>query len=290
MDFDEFAMWIMNSEFRPAVNIKIKNTTEEIPPAVTLRNKLQAAVRANRNLFVNLKGPVTFLQFVSDITRLSLPLTDKEARSIFLTLDPRDTGIIDGQSLLTWADTGRIVIDQPDTKAPSHEVKTASPEELVRKIIGQNSKSLEASFAHIQLGQGIKISFDEFRRCLLNAGVGKNIHDVRQLFMSLGGKQEGLADVDLLFKLLSPIIDDPTTEVSQKKSATAVVIASRADRVLRERMRKCYKQVKADIESCDPQQTGFIDSERLYKILVKRCMPLTFQDFRFVVQQVSLLV
>jgi hypothetical protein len=80
-------------------------------------------------------------------------------------------------------------------------------------VIGRSTKQLESSFAHIVLGEGVKITFDEFRRCLLNAGVGKNLYDVKQLFMALGGKAEGMADVDLLFASLSPIIVNPATQV-----------------------------------------------------------------------------
>jgi len=282
MDFDEFAMWIMNSEFRPAM--KNGNGQEETPRAV-LRGKLQKVVQQNRALFLNMKRQISFLQFVSDITRLQLPLTDKEARSIFQTLDPKDLGFIDSVNLLTWADTGRIITESTTVKPA--ELQVSSLEELILKIIGRNSKQLELSFSHIQLGQGTKISFDEFRRCLLNAGVGKNIHDVRQLFMALGGATDGHADIDLMFRKLSPIIVDPVTEVSEKRAPTSNISAGRADRALRDRMRKCYKQVKADIDAADPSSSGYIDAERLYKILVKRCMPLTFQDFRFVVQQVS---
>ncbi len=283
MDFDEFAMWIMNSEFRPAM--KNSNSMEDTPRTV-LRGKLQNVVQQNRALFLNMKRQVSFLEFVSDITRLQLPLTDKEARAIFQTLDPKDLGFIDSKNLLAWADSGRIITESVAVKPA--DLKVGSLEELIKKIIGRNSKQFELSFAHIQHGQGIKISFDEFRRCLLNAGVGKNIHDVRQLFMALGGQAEGLADIDLLFRKLAPIVVDPVTEVSEKPVAPSSISTGRADRALRDRMRKCFKQVKADIDAADAAQTGYIDAEKLYKILVKRCMPLTFQDFRFVVQQVSM--
>jgi Ca2+-binding EF-hand superfamily protein len=282
MDFDEFAMWIMNSEFRPAFK---NGNGNDATPRTVLRGKLQNVVQQNRALFTNMKRQISFLQFVADITRLQLPLTDKEARSIFQTLDPRDSGYIDSSALLTWADTGRIVTEHEPER--HEDIPCNSLEELVRKIIGRNSRQLELSFAHIKHGDGIKISFDEFRRCLLNAGVGKNVHDVRQLFMALGGATCGMADIDLMFRKLQPIVVDPATEVSEKRLPTSNVSASRADRQLRERMRKCYKQVKIDIDAADPSGSGYIDAERLYKILVKRCMPLTFQDFRFVVQQVS---
>eukprot|EP00601_Ochromonadales_sp_CCMP2298_P003722 CAMPEP_0173190152 /NCGR_PEP_ID=MMETSP1141-20130122/12190_1 /TAXON_ID=483371 /ORGANISM="non described non described, Strain CCMP2298" /LENGTH=684 /DNA_ID=CAMNT_0014114237 /DNA_START=268 /DNA_END=2322 /DNA_ORIENTATION=+ len=282
MDFDEFAMWIMNSEFRPAQKSALTNIDT---PRTEMRRKLQNVVQQNRKTFTNMKQQISFLQFVADITRLALPLTDREARGIFQVLDPKDTGYIDSSALLTWADTGTIITKHKLTEPP--QLVVGSLRELVSKVIGRSTKQLEQSFAHIVLGEGVKISFDEFRRCLLNAGVGKNLYDVKQLFMALGGKTEGMADVDLLFNSLSPIIVNPATQVSEKRAATTVVSQSRADRQLRDRMRKCFKQVKVDIEATDPSGGGYIDAERLFKILVKRCMPLTFQDFRFVVQQIN---
>ena len=49
----------------------------------------------------------------------------------------------------------------------------------------------------------------------------------------------------------------------------------------------CFsKVVKDEITSRDPFGVGFIEPDALYAILVKRCIPLTFQDFRFLTQQV----
>jgi len=45
--------------------------------------------------------------------------------------------------------------------------------------------------------------------------------------------------------------------------------------------------VKQEIIDTDPSATGFIQPDDLYRILVKRCIPLTFQDFRFLTQQMK---
>ena len=44
--------------------------------------------------------------------------------------------------------------------------------------------------------------------------------------------------------------------------------------------------MKEEIRGKDPTGSGFIDPDVLYAILVKKCIPLTFQDFRFLTQQV----
>lgn len=285
MDFDEFAMWIMNSEFRPVVK-SVPNSLDT--PRTVLRNKLKEAVDANRKSFVTLPKEVSYLQFVSDVSRLACPWTERETRAIFQTLDPKDTGFVESRAILTWADTG-VIITEPEKLKPI-EKQFKSLADLINKVVGRNSRQLESAFQHIKAGEGIKISFDEFRRCLLNAGVGKNLHDCNQIFMALGGKEHGLADIDLFFKTLAPIMIDPASEVSMKAQPTPQMNATRADRVLRERMRKSYKIVAHDIEHSDTTHCGYIEADKLFKILVKRCMPLTFQDFRFIVQQVILLI
>lgn len=283
MDFDEFAMWIMNSEFKPA--FEKKASSDVVSPRSNLRKKLQTVVNLNRKAFTNMKQQISFLQFVADINRLALPLSDEECRRIYLVLDPKDTGFIDSSALLTWADTGRIETKREVSKPP--DIKVTGLEDLISKVIGRNNRQLQSAFSHIQLGTGTKISFDEFRRCLLNAGVGKNPHHCRQLFMALGGNSGGLADIDLLFNKLAPVIDDPTTAVSLKPTAAKSISTSRADRRLRDALRKCFDIVKSDIEAADSAGSGYIDAERLFKILVHRCLPLTFQDFRFIVQQIK---
>ena len=287
MDFDEFAMWIMNSEFRPALDESGQPKVKSDSPRTILRKKLQDCVNANRRAFTTMKKQISFLQFNADIHRLQMNLTDEEARRIFLVLDPEDSGFINSKALIAWADTGTVMKNVAESEKPK-EVSAKNLADLISKVIGRNTRHLESSFAHIKLGEGTKITFDEFRRCLLNAGVGKSIHQCRQLFMELGGKNDGLADIDLMFDNLAPILVDPSTAVSAKRGPTSDVSASRADRRLREAMRKSFKIVRSDLETADPNETGYVDQDTLYKILVKRCTPLTFQDFRFILQQVKL--
>lgn len=286
MDFDEFAMWIMNSEFRPAVTSNSKGLAS-VPdsPRNVLRSKLMNCIAKYPRVFENMKRQISFLEFVSDINRTGLPLSERDARSIFLLLDPTDSGFIDSAWFKQWAETGKVHRGGPTRTAAS---TPKSVKEVVTKVIGWNTKQLEGAFSHIVMGQGTKLPFEEFRRCLLNGGVGKNMADIRSLFMALGGDKDNLADVDLLFKNLDPVASNPEMEVSSKRSATAVISTSRADRRLRDALRKCFKDVKEEIQREDLANSGFISPPNLYKILVRRCMPLTFEDFRFIVQQVLL--
>ena len=287
MDFDEFAMWIMNSEFRPTIKKKGKGEEERDTPRSSLRKKFLACVREHSRVFKAMKKQISFLEFVSDVNRAGMPLSDTEARSIFQVLDPRDSGFIESELLTLWAETGKTQLDRRQGSKSFTSLTEKELKAIVNRAIGRNTRQLENAFAHIKHGSGTKLPFEEFRRCVLNGGGSKNMQDVRDLFMALGGEKEGLADIDYFFEILPPIYKDPSTEVSVKPTPTADISASRADRRLRDSIRKCFKEVKSDIEKEDPSGSGYVSGEKLFRILQYRCMPLTFQDFRFIVQQVN---
>lgn len=283
MDFDEFAMWIMNSEFQPT--LKNKGVSSEDTPRTVHRKKFGSILKENPAWLRGVKTQISFIEFVADINRMNLNISDKEARSIFRIIDGRDSGFVDARVLIRWAETG--VVDNSvmqESKPASSAPKDLN--KLVAEVIGRNTKQLESAFSHVPRGQSIRITFDEFRRCLLNAGVGKNSYGCKQVFNALGGSKDGLADIDLLFKTLAPVITDPTSEVSAKHTPSNTINTSRADRRLRDAMRKSYKEVKQDIDLADPSNSGYIDADKLFRILIKRCLPLTFQDFRFIIQNV----
>ncbi len=288
MDFDEFAMWIMNSEFRPIVKkkgAKVTNDERDTPRSI-LRKKFLNCVRDYNRVFKAMKKQISFLEFVSDVNRTGMPLNEREARAIFQILDPRDSGFIEAELLTVWAETGKTHLERASTQKRMNSLSEKELKAIVNRAIGRNTRQLENAFSHIQHGSGTKLPFEEFRRCVLNGGGSKNMQDVRDLFMALGGESDGFADIDYFFQILPPIYKDPTTEVSVKPTASAEISTSRADRRLRDSIRKCFKEVKADIEKEDPTGSGYVSAEKLYRILEYRCMPLTFQDFRFIVQQV----
>eukprot|EP00597_Dinobryon_sp_UTEXLB2267_P001077 CAMPEP_0170069002 /NCGR_PEP_ID=MMETSP0019_2-20121128/7808_1 /TAXON_ID=98059 /ORGANISM="Dinobryon sp., Strain UTEXLB2267" /LENGTH=692 /DNA_ID=CAMNT_0010276873 /DNA_START=292 /DNA_END=2370 /DNA_ORIENTATION=- len=284
MDFDEFATWIMNSEFHPKVKEQ-KAPTDPESPEQQLRKKFLNCVKEHKKVFENMNRQVSFLEFISDVNRKNMKLTEKEARTVFQIMDPNDSGFVESAALIRWAETGRDDYRAAFVRPP--EIQANSIEELCSKVVGRNTKALENAFSHVQKGSNTRLPFEEFRRCLLNAGVGKNIYDVHQLFQALGGSTNGNADIDLFFKHLSPIYVDPRTEGSNKTGPTSIVSIGRADRHLRDALRKSYKLVKQEIIDADPSTSGFIQPDELYRILVKRCTPLTFQDFRFLTQQMK---
>lgn len=286
MDFDEFAMWIMNSEFQP----KEKNPV--LAPKVTgdsprssLRKKFLACVNEHQKAFAIMKNQISIIDFVSEISRKNMKLTEREARAVFQELDPEDTGYVETVQLVKYAKTGEIDFR---SKRPKENYESGGTlEELLQKIVGRNTATLEKAFAHVKRGSGVKVPFEEFRRCLLNGGgFGKNVKDARMLYMALGGKKGG-ADIDLFFSSLMPIVNDARTEISVKRVPEKSVNIGRADRTLRDAMRKSFPEVKAALEAADTDKSGFVPSTRLYNILIKTCCPLTMQDYRYIMQELG---
>lgn len=294
MDFDEFAMWIMNSEFQPVKKGMAGKPNKSNGEEEAMLIKFQRCVTEHHRVFSNMNKSVSIIEFIADIHRKNMDLTEREARKIFQKLDPNDTGYVDTAVLVKFGKTGKIELPVPPRSggptggAGEDDIDDEDRDLLLRKIVGRNTNALESAFSHVKRGSGTRIPFEEFRRCLLNAGVGKGTKDVKMLYAALGGKKYGGANIDTFFDNLAPMIVDVRTEVSAKKVPSAAYSTSRADRSLRDSMRKVFPDVKTEIEKLDPSKSGFISSEKLYRILTRNCCPITMQDYRFIIQNIDM--
>ena len=128
-----------------------------------------------------------------------------------------------------------------------------------------------------------KMNFDEFRRRILPSGLGKNIVDVQKLFLSLGGL-DGSADISLLYKNIVPDVFNDAGLVPHTKSRENIVMQEgRADRRLRECCRKTFPDLKAALENAKSSKSGYIEPEALWSILCTTCLPLSHNDFRYII-------
>jgi len=282
MDFDEFAMWIMNSEFRPKLkkDIKIKSNY-----SLDILNKFRSLVNQSPHAFSLVKSQLNYMEFLSEINRLDSNITDSEARAMFILFDKYNTGVVDSDRIIYWIKSGQLVDKvNEDRNYNSSTNQSQSLAECIIKVAGRTTKHIDRCFNHIPIGQNIKISFDEFRSCLLAGGMGKNVDDVQALFNAIGSGSNAI-DIDILRRAFAPMPYDLVDEVSAKREISSTIRSSRADRHLRESLRKSYPQIRNELESLDINNTGLIKAEDLYRVLVKQCMPLTFQDFRFILQQ-----
>lgn len=285
MDFDEFAMWIMNSEFRPKYNDG--SEVKVVPPEEILRQKLLNHLNHHPNAFAMVKPQISFLEFLSGFQHFHLEDTsDKDIRSLFLTFDPKHCGFVQAHRLKHWVKTGEFLpLESKAANATQSDSAYAVPlAEALIKICGRNTKHLGQCFAHIPCDRGVKISFNEFKTCLLSLGLGKVAHDVENLFKALGG-WEGVACIDTLRKAIEQQHPTEIKTIEKSKIVDPLIRTGRADRALRQAIRKSYKEVKADIEAVDKSGSGFIDADVLHKILSKRCISLSYQDYRSILSE-----
>ena len=290
MDFDEFAVWIMNSEFRPSI---VQNEDPVIAKQRDvnernsyLRTKLNKCIELNSSAFKSMKKSVSFTEWVGMVDRGSMPITEKEARAIFLLFDPTDTGFMAAAHLLQWAKTGDL--SPPPPSASSKKVlDDVTLDEGIRKVAGKNLQMVEKSFIHLPRNEGVRVPFEEFRRCLLANGLGRNVMEARQLFNALGGKS-GTASIDTLMDSVSSRgPENPQNLVSAKRERGQVLNLSAADRRLREALRKSFLEIKAACTSLDKAGTGYIGAQELHGVIQKLAIPMSFQDFRYIVQNIA---
>lgn len=289
MDFDEFAMWIMNSEFRPVVR---EACEVRVSPEEALRMRLDEAVKSNSSLFKYMKREISYLDLISAINDKKMKsFTEKDARHLFQLLDPKRTGFLECKKIVRWAETGHATAP-PDSSRDDKPMPSLMS--CVHNICSRSYSMLRHCFIRLPPNL-MQLGFDEFKSCLLQEGLGTNRKDLEALFVALGGKYvrrsdddgytvTGTADIGLLLSSL-PADKETQEDPSQKARPSAVTITSRADRRLRDAVRKCYKVLKNELDLMDP--SGYIEPEGLLKVINKYCMPLAFEDFRVVIQKLN---
>ena len=296
MDFDEFATWIMNSEFRPQlVGIKHAHydTMEEI-----LRKKVLTASQKFPSSFQNMKNKMNFMELVAEINRFDMGLLETDVRSLFLIFDGKNTGNIDIPAVLLWARQGRMTRSQQSaaySKTKSQKSRSSTGDlapnlkQSIFNVCGRSTNLLSESFAHFAKGGGVRIGYDEFWRCLLAKGLSKP-KESKSLFLALGGdlRLRGGINIDNLLNALPSVESINTnsgTAPSFKSPQRQLVPISRADRNLREAVRKNYKFIQKLFFNADTDGSGFLSFELMHKIINKSIMPINHEDLRHISKQ-----
>lgn len=219
IDFDEFAMWIMNSEFRPVKKHEKKGEGHETPEE-SLRKRLKVCLDQFPEVFATMKKRISFLDLSADIVRKDMPMTEKDARTLFKILDPNNVGLIDSIMLKRFGYDG-ITEPPPQSANPSNFLSSSSSapkpdlQEAVYKICGRNTNILLDCF--VNYDNNSQLQYDEFRRILLSHNLGVNVKDTQNLFLALDGSK-GLCDLSILMRSIKPIPLDPASEISSKVS------------------------------------------------------------------------
>ena len=285
MDFDEFANWIMNADTRPYVEPAKKGTARPLTETEKLQRKLKKDIENHPNTFKYLKKKTSFMELVSDVTRLKLCMSEKDMRALFVMLDKGETGFVDSDVLLHFAETGKVI--EAKTPETRESVSIPSLHDAVMAVTGRNPKLINQCFEHVSRTAKIRMPFDEFTQALLKGGVGFNKKHLRGLFMALGGAS-GYADVDVLLEFVGPNLTLPAAKVPEPpKIEIFGSSVHKAELRLREYFRRGYDLVRHEVLANDKSHSGWIDSESLHKIICKCSGPLSFADFRLVLKNLQ---
>jgi Ca2+-binding EF-hand superfamily protein len=231
IDFDEFAMWIMNSEFRP-VKKGGGGGSGGPSPEELLRQRLQLCLDQFPEVFATMKKRISFLDLSADVIRKEMPMTEKDARHLFKILDPHNTGLIDSAMLKRYGRDGITESIPTSSSGPFNPMKHFSSssgstrpdlQESIFKICGRNTNLLLDCF--VNYDENTQLQYDEFRCALLSHNLGVNPKDTQNLFLALDG-QKGVCDLSILIRTVKPTPLDPASVVSLKVRLKTSLLSS----------------------------------------------------------------
>ena len=294
INFDEFATWVMNSEFKP----KDKNA-QAINRVEKLRDKFGKWATKYPDIMREHFGPkTTYSKFYDTINRKCMKMTEPEVKDLFRILDPQKTGFIDGEVAQHWVDTGKV--EKPlHSPARTKSAPVPSLEQAITKVCGKNVHQLEWCFLSVDPGRKQSMTFDDFNRNLTEGGLSnaRSREDVKALFMALGGAT-GQADIGKLLKVLPPMMEALAVEKAKRlkdnadavRPSTAKVMSSeevrlcRVDRLMREGVRRSYDEIKTEFDAVDKEGVGYVEVDALRTALRRACCPIASDDFDLVVK------
>lgn len=272
MDYDEFGAWIMNQDIIGPQVVEVKEDKES-----SLRRKLLQSLNNNLGLFATVNHQLSYTEFLAFVSFLPKAyLTEREARAVFLLLTRgkgRDT--IDIGQLKRWAH-GETETESRQGDTPDIVPSLAA---AIKSEFGTNKGIIFQCF-EAYVGQGhVLISFEEFRRCLLSQGHGLDVQSAKNLFYAFGGSA-GYVDTSVILSSVenAPVLKSHLTDKPR--------VYNRVNELLREALRKSYKELQREFRSLDPDDSGYVSAEQMHHAINLRCLPLTHHDFRGVLKQV----
>ena len=234
INFDEFATWVMNSEFKPIQ--RGGKHINELTYEDTLRNKFNNWYKKHPDLAAMLGSKMVFSAFKDVVNKKFLRFTEPDLKEIFRIIDTQHTGFIDGSDVLNWATKSNLVVNRESELSPIKSidnnfindattltsVENSMPttvENAIIDICGKDVQRMEWAFMPLVSRIGnkevpIMVKFDEFHRNLLDEGIGREKGKIRNLFHLLKyGKTIDVVNIKKLLDILPGLIETVTEQI-----------------------------------------------------------------------------
>ena len=246
IDFDEFANWIMNSDYKsmaagPKAKRNKKKIMKVISPEESLREKVKTAIEEYPQTFERLfsRPTIGYMDFMGDLNRMNMrSLTERDVRELYLLLDPNDTSEITLQLFNDWVYKG---IKGRPASTLSRQAKRERP--LGKKPIPpMTAKPLTQSVCDSKTAHFKSTSF---LRPATNSHLPKELQ--------------------------------PSVDPQHGSSVTS------ADRRLKALLSKEFKLLKASIErNANVDRVGYISTDMLYGLITRYCGIFSVADWKLV--------
>ena len=152
---------------------------------------------------------------------------------------------------------------------PKSQLVTTNIHDAVIAATDRNPKLISNALKDVP--QGVMMSFDEFASIMLKAGVGPDKKNLKALFMAIDGAN-GYADIDKLKEFVGPVADYKRMFKTFKIEVFGASV-SNAEKRFREKLRIGFDSLKTAIHHEDRTHSGWIDCEKLLKLINKCCGP-----------------
>lgn len=272
MDYDEFCCWIMNEDSIPRRAV----SEAEADRDAAVRGKVLACMSHNPAHFASVNPQLGYTAFIAFFNLLpNSSLSEIEARSLFVSLTRKNVvDVIDMTQLRSWAQ------GQEYNPIAQAAVAPSSLAQDITKEFGSNRGIIKQCFLPYA-GQGkTLIGFEEFRKCLLSQGHGLDVVQTKNLFLSFGGAG-GYVDTAFILSIVENSAVVVKSFVESKPHP-----CNRVNELIREAMRKCYRELYKEFRAADTTNSGYVTTEQMHSIVSASCIPLTHADFRGVLKQI----
>jgi len=255
---------------------------------------------------------VSLIEFRKLLVKFGITLSVSETETVFSIFDTDRSGTLDFDEFANWIMSSKYRPRLKDiTKEESYKT------EKLRELLNKNITSFPQAFSLLE--SKTDIEFMDMVSNINRLNMSLTERDIRAIFLifdptssgkvkskslfhwaksgSLSRPESSLQDVDCVQECLPPLtpglLDSksthfkkttfrrPTTQAQKAEMSAPSSSVLSAERRLRDLLKPGYKAIKRALLK-GGQYADFIEPEKLHKIVLKYCSPISFTDFRLV--------